>query len=142
MAGKTVVILGGGVGGLVTANELRKRLSREHRVVLVDKEGRHIFWPSLLWLQIGLREPKSITRDLSRLERKGIEVVKGQVEAIDPERRAVRVGGQELTSDYLVVSLGAQLAPERIPGLAESGYNLYSLDGATAIRDARRNVSS
>src|SRR3989304_1352146 len=77
MAGKTVVILGGGVGGLVTANELRKRLSREHRVVLVDKEGRHIFWPSLLWLQIGLREPKSITRDLSRLERKGIEVVKG-----------------------------------------------------------------
>ena len=53
MAGKTIVILGGGVGGLVTANELRERLGKEHRVILVDREGRHIFWPSLLWVQGG-----------------------------------------------------------------------------------------
>ena len=33
-APKTVVILGGGVGGLVAAIELRKQLPREHRVVL------------------------------------------------------------------------------------------------------------
>ena len=46
MAGKTVLILGGGVGGLVTANELRQRLGREHQVVLVDREDSHIFWPS------------------------------------------------------------------------------------------------
>ena len=37
MTQKTVVVLGGGVGGLVTANEVRKRLDKEHRVVLVDK---------------------------------------------------------------------------------------------------------
>jgi len=37
MAGKTSVILGGAVGGLVTANELRKRLGKEHRVVLEDR---------------------------------------------------------------------------------------------------------
>ena len=42
MAGKTIVILGGGVGGLVTANELRGRLGKEHRVILVDREDRHI----------------------------------------------------------------------------------------------------
>ncbi len=38
MSGKTIVILGGGVGGLVAANELRKRLSRVHRIVVVDRE--------------------------------------------------------------------------------------------------------
>ncbi len=75
MAGKTIVVLGGGVGGLVTANELRKRLGREHRVVLIDREGRHVFWPSLLWLQVGLRKPDAIVRDLASLEKKGIEVV-------------------------------------------------------------------
>ena len=42
MAGKTIVILGGGTGGLVTANKVRKRLNKEHRVVLVDKDARHI----------------------------------------------------------------------------------------------------
>jgi 2-polyprenyl-6-methoxyphenol hydroxylase-like FAD-dependent oxidoreductase len=39
MVGKTSVIFGGGVGGLVTANELRKRLGKEHRVALVDRAG-------------------------------------------------------------------------------------------------------
>ncbi len=141
MAGKTVVILGGGVGGLVTANELRKRLGREHRVVLVDKEGKHVFSPSFLWLIIGLRQPDKIVRDLSVLEKKGIEVVKGEVEAIKPAQRTVRVDGREWEADYLVVSLGADLAPELVPGLAEAGYNLYSLEGATAIRDARKTLT-
>ncbi|MBI2873068.1 MAG: NAD(P)/FAD-dependent oxidoreductase [Chloroflexi bacterium] len=141
MAGKTIVVLGGGVGGLITATELRNKLDREHRVVLVDREGRHIFWPSLVWLQIGLREPDSIVRDLGTLQRKGIEVVKGEVKRIDPGRRAVQVDGRALEADYLVVSLGAQLAPEQVPGLAEAGHNLYSLDGARAIRDARKGLT-
>ncbi|MEE9285964.1 MAG: FAD/NAD(P)-binding oxidoreductase [Dehalococcoidia bacterium] len=137
MAGKTIIVLGGGVGGLVTASELRKRLSRRHRVVLIDRSDKHVFWPSLLWLQVGLRKPNDLVRDLARLNRKGIEVVNGQVTAIDPERRSVQVAGDEMTADYLVVSLGAELAPEQAPGLEQAGHNLYSLAGATAIRDAR-----
>jgi len=141
MPGKTVVVLGGGVGGLVTATELRQRLGKDHRVVLVDREARHIFWPSLLWLQVGLRKPEDIARDLAQLKHKGIEVIKGSVEQIDPVQRAVRVNGKELEADYLVVSLGAQLAPEKIPGLPESGgHNLYTLEGATAIRDSRAGL--
>jgi sulfide:quinone oxidoreductase len=141
VASKIVVILGGGVGGLVTANELRTRLGREHRVVLVDKEGKHVFSPSFLWLMIGLRQPEKIVRDLAVLEKKSIEVVKGEVEAIDPSRKTVRVDGHEWQADYLVVSLGADLAPEQVPGLAEAGHNLYSLEEATAIRDARKTLT-
>ena len=140
MPGKTVVILGGGVGGLVTANELRKLLGKDHRVVLVDKGSKHIFWPSLLWVQVGLHEPDKIVCDLTLLEKKGIDVVKGQVEAIDPEQRTIRVDGNELESDYLVVALGADLVPEQVPGLKDAGFNLYSLEGAVAIRDARANL--
>ena len=140
MAGKTIVILGGGVGGLVTANELRGRLGKEHRVILVDREDRHIFWPSLLWVQVGLRDPDKIVRDLARLEKKGIEVLKGEVESIDPERKTVCVDDSELAADYIVISLGAQLAPEKVPGLAEGGHNLYSLEGATAIRDSLKKI--
>ena len=138
----TTIVLGGGVGGLVTARELRKKLGREHRVILVDKEARHIFWPSLLWLQVGLRRPEAIQKDLAPLEKKGIEVIKGEVESIDPQGKTVRVNGQELQADYLVVSLGAQLAPEELPGLEEAGHNLYTLDGATAISEARASLTS
>ena len=141
MAGKTVVVLGGGVGGVVAASELRQRLGKEHQVILVDKDGKHIFWPSLLWLQVGLREPADFVRDLTLLERKGIQVVRGQVQRIDPAQKSVQVDGRDLRADFLVVSLGAQLAPELIPGLAQAGHNLYSLEGATAIRDQRKSVT-
>lgn len=142
MAGTTTVILGGGVGGLVTANELRKRLGSEHRVVIVDQGGKHIFWPSLLWLQVGLREPDRIVRDLSVLKRKRIEVLEAEVTRIDADRKVVEASGEELRADYLVISLGAQLAPELVLGLAEAGDDLYTLEGATAIRDGRRGLTS
>lgn len=132
-APKTVVILGGGVGGLVAARELRKRLPREHRVVLVDREREHLFAPSLLWLMVGLRDAESIKRPLKRLERKGIEVRHGEIEKIDPEARQVTVAGETLHADYLAVTLGAELAPETVPGLQDAGHNFYTEAGAERL---------
>ncbi len=55
MAAKTIVILGGGVGGLVAANELRRLVHPEHRIVLIEKNRQHAFAPSFLWLMTGDR---------------------------------------------------------------------------------------
>ena len=74
---KTVVVLGGGVGGVVTARELRKRLARPHRIGLIDREREHLFAPSLLWLMVGLRRAESIKRPLSRPERKASRCATG-----------------------------------------------------------------
>lgn len=137
--GKTVVVLGGGVGGVVAANILRKKLPRRHRVVLVEREAKHVFSPSFLWLMIGERSPDQIARPLAALSRKGIEVVRGNIEGIDPANRTVRVDGKQIIGDYLVVALGADLAPETVPGLAEAGCNLYALPGAEAINEARQH---
>ncbi len=135
-ARKTALVLGGGVGGVVAANRLRKYLSREHRVVLVDRESHHVFQPSLLWLAVGDRKPDGFQRPLERLRRKGIEVVRGEIARIDPATRTITVGTRDLTGDAVIVSLGADLVPDVIPGLASAGHSLYTLEGATAIRDA------
>ncbi len=137
--GKTIMVLGGGIGGVVAASRLRKRLGREHRVVLVEREADHLFQPSLLWLMLGWRTPDQIRRPIARLARRGIEIVRGNVERIDPARRAVMINGREQTADYLIVALGAELAPEIIPGLAQAGHNLYSLAGAQALSAMRAN---
>jgi sulfide:quinone oxidoreductase len=139
---KTVLVLGGGVGGLIAARELRKRLARRHRVVLVDREREHLFAPSLLWLMVGLRRPEAIKRPLGRLRRKGIEVRQGEIEKIDPARRAVTVAGEELVGDYVVVSLGAELAPETVPGLQEAGHDFYTLPGAEAFHSSLASLTS
>ena len=134
---KTVMMLGGGIGGVVAATRLRRLLPREHRVVLVEREADHLYQASLLWLMLGWRTPAQIRRPIAGLARRGIEVVCGSVERIDPARRTVIVSGKELTADYLVIALGAELAPESIPGLAQAGHNLYSLAGAQALSAAR-----
>ena len=139
---KTVVILGGGVGGLVAARALRKRLPRSHRIVLVDREREHLFAPSLLWLMVGLRQAEAIQRPLGRLEKKGIELRFGEIEKLDPEARQVTVSGEVIEADYLVVALGAELAPETVPGLAEAGHGFYTLAGAESLRAALGSLKS
>lgn len=133
----TVVILGGGVGGVIAARELRRRLPRAHRVVLVDRVRDHLFAPSLLWLMVGRRDAASIRRPLARLDRKGIDVRIEEIVRIEPATRRVTLGsGDVLEADHLIVSLGAELDPSGIPGLAEAGHDFYSLPGAEAFRDA------
>lgn len=133
---KTVAILGGGSGGIVAASRLRKLLPRGYRIILVDKQSDHLFAPSLLWLMIGDRNPEKISRPLSRLKRKGIEVIQGDIQAIDPRARTVKVNDKLITADALIVALGADYAPQNVKGLVEAGHNAYTLKGATAIRNA------
>jgi sulfide:quinone oxidoreductase len=130
-----VLILGGGIGGVVAANALRRRLPRKHRVVLVDREASFALAASFLWVMTGARTPAQVSRPLARLARKGIEVVRGEVERIDPERREAVVSGVTLRGDHLVVALGAEFAPDAIPGLAEAGHTFCTLEGATRLRE-------
>lgn len=136
MSGKTIVILGGGVGGLVAANELRRLLSRDHRVVLVEKSTVHAFAPSFLWLMTGARTAAQISRPLRTLVRRGVEVVHAEALTIDLAGRRVETSTQELSYDYLIVALGAALAPDAIPGLVEGAHSFYTFDGAAKLRDA------
>lgn len=135
MQAQTVVILGAGVGGVVAANRLRKRLSRRHRVVVVEREANFALAASFLWVMTGARTPEQISRPLTRLERKGIELVRGEVERVDPVRREVVVDGQTLGADHLIVALGAEFAPELVPGLSEWGHTFCTLNGADRLRE-------
>jgi len=141
MNGKTIVIVGGGVGGLVAANELRRLLPREHRIVLVEKNAQHAFAPSFLWLMTGDRQPEQITRDVRQLAQPGVEVALAEAQNIDLSNRRVTTTAQTLTYDYLIVALGAELAPEAIPGLPEASSTFYTFDGATKLRDTLREFS-
>lgn len=140
--GKTVLVLGGGIGGMVAAVRLRQTLPREHRVVLVERESTHVFAPSFLWVMVGQRNADRISRPMAGLAKRGIELVQGTIERIDPAKRTVRVDGKELAGDYVIIALGAELAPEAIPGLSEAGHNFYALSGAASLRDARLKVRS
>lgn len=136
MESKTVLILGGGIGGIVTANRLRQYLPRQHRIVMVERNEQHAFAASFLWLMIGDRKPEQITRPLRQMVRRGVEVIHASARRIDPDKGEIEADGQTLAYDYLVLALGAEMAPEAIPGLAEAGHTFYTLEGTVKLRDA------
>ncbi len=133
---KTVLVLGGGIGGVVAARELRKWLGSSDRVILIDKDGKHLFAPSLLWVMEGKRKPEAVAKNLERLRRKGIEVIVGAVTKIDAENKRVETEAGGFDFDALVIALGAETAPEMMPGFAETAVSPYTLDGAVATREA------
>jgi len=133
---KTIVIIGGGVGGLTVANELRSKLPHEHRVVLVEKNPNHAFAPSFLWLMTGHRQPNKITKPVLSLVRPGVEVLQAEATTIDIANRSVITTQRSLTYDYLVVALGAELAPEIIPGLSQAALSFYTFEETKRLHQA------
>lgn len=133
MNNKTILILGGGVGGIVTANALRAQLAAEHRVIVVDKNAEYVYDPSLLWIMVGWRQPKQITKSLHQLLQPGIELVRAEVQALDLDVQQVNTSIGHLDYDYLVVALGAVLAPETFPGFSQAAQTPYDLEGASSL---------
>jgi sulfide:quinone oxidoreductase len=74
------------------------------------------------------------------LMRPGVEV-SGELRAIDLANRRVEFDRESLAYDYLVVALGAELAPDAIPGLAAGAHTFYTLAGATRLRAALDHVT-
>jgi len=134
MTVRTVAILGGGTGGLVAANRLRRMLDREHRIVLIDRSPVYSLALSFPWVMLGMRDGRRISRDLNQLKTKGIDVVTGEVQSIDAAAKTVRIDDREAAFDYLIVALGAQYSSDEIPGLGQA-WTYYHLEGAEGLHE-------
>jgi len=136
-----VVIVGGSFGGLTTAYELRKRLApRECEIVLVSRERRFVFIPSLPWVALGSKTLDRISFDLERpLARRNVQFVHATAERIDPKTRTVVTDGREYSYDFLVIATGHRSANEAVAGLGPfdgPGHSLMSPPEAEEARTA------
>jgi sulfide:quinone oxidoreductase len=135
MGRNTVLVLGGGLGGLMAASHLRRLSSSGVRVVVIEKKEVFSLCMSHLWVMTGERESlEEGERELSGLANLGIEFVHGDIEMIDPGTKSVRTTVGTLQGDYVIVALGAELNPQAVPGFAEVALNSYKGDGAQQIR--------
>jgi sulfide:quinone oxidoreductase len=139
---QAILVLGGGIGGVAAANRLRRRLAKRHRVVLVNRDPLFSFAASYLWVMTGERKSAQITRPLERLKRRGIDVIIGDIEAIDPANRSATVSGKTIQADHMVVTLGADYATDAIPGLSEFGHTFATLLGARQLGSEIDTITS
>lgn len=135
---KTVLILGAGTGGIVTAHQLSRLAGNDGEInpvniVLFEREEKNVLGPLLLWLMAGKREVDQVYRATKRLEGDGIEVVLAAIEKVDPAELTVTAGGKEYRGDYMVVALGMDQKPYH--RLNDFGYDFYTLEGAEALHE-------
>lgn len=132
-----VLVLGGGFGGIATAVALRERLEPGDEVVLVERRPTFVMGLRKNWGLVGASTLEAGERPLAALAQRGIEVVTGTITAIRPQARAADVDGRTLSGDAMVVALGAQRDPDRIPGFREHAIDVYdegsNAAGAAAI---------
>jgi sulfide:quinone oxidoreductase len=137
---KRVVILGGGTGGTMVANRLRRRFGLdEMEIHVVDQDDRHVYQPGLLFVPFGLADIDSIVRPRRRLLLHDITFHERDVEEVHTDRNEVRLAGGILPYDVLVVATGARLQPDETEGLLGPGWNervftFYEPAGAEGLR--------
>ena len=125
---KRVLILGGGFGGIAAARRLKEKLDDNDEVILVDKRDHFMVGFRKTWALTGQSTLEAGQRPLDSLTRLGVRVMRDPVTRIDPSGRAAWMGDQRLSADALVVALGAELAPELVPGF-QHAYNVYDPQG-------------
>jgi sulfide:quinone oxidoreductase len=137
------VILGGGTGGTLIANRLRKRSDvSELEITVVDKDDRHVYQPGLLFVPFGLAQVDEIVRPRGRQLHAGIAFHRAGVDRVELEADTVQLeDGTRLPYDALIVATGAQLQPEETEGMTGAGwlenvFTFYTPGGATQLAGA------
>ena len=143
MARNRIVILGGGTGGTMVANRLRRRFDAdEAEIHVVDRDDSHVYQPGLLFVPFGLASPNEIVRPRARQLRDGIVFHEREIDAVWTERNELLLDdGTTLAYDVLVVATGSHLQPEETDGLTGPGWNeraftFYTPEGAAALATA------
>lgn len=139
---RRVVIVGGGTGGTLAANRLRRVLGAEVDIVVVDPDEDHLYQPGLLFVPFGLMAPSRLVRPRAAQLRRGVEFRPVAVDQVDLDAdQVVLADGTRLGYDVLVVASGARLQPEETDGLTGPGWGervhtFYSRPGATSLAAA------
>ena len=96
---KQIVILGGGTGGTLTANRLRKEHpADEVAITVVDQDDRHLYQPGLLFVPFGMADPDEISRSRGRQLHDGIDYVVSPIDRVDLEANQVHLADSVLAT--------------------------------------------
>jgi sulfide:quinone oxidoreductase len=139
---KRILILGGGVGGTLTANLLIKKLRRQVgtgdvTITVVDQTGQHTYQPGFMYVAMGGERAERLQRAERSLLDGHVGLVVGEVAKVDDRAQVVHLrDGLLLAYDYLVLATGSRILPEAIEHFDTEAHHFYSADAALKLRHA------
>jgi sulfide:quinone oxidoreductase len=137
-----VVILGGGVGGTLTANlvarKLKARIAKgEAKVTVVDLSGKHTYQPGYMYIAMGHERPERLIRNERSLLDRNVDLVVDLAVKIDVEGSRVELAsGEALHYDQLVIATGSRIVPETIEHFDKEAHHFYTAAASAKLRKA------
>jgi sulfide:quinone oxidoreductase len=137
-----ILIVGGGMGGTILANNLARRLAGEMRsgkvqLTVLSASERHMYQPGLLYLAFGRMTPDELYRDEASLLEPGIQFHVDPVEEFRLDKNEVKTkSGKTHGYDIMAIATGSRPTPEEIPGLAQHAEQFYTEE--TALKMFKR----
>jgi len=131
----TVLILGGGFGGVGAARKLAKA---EANVVLVDRNDYHTFQPMLYQVATDLIADTVVAHPLRDLfqGQENLDVHQASATSVDLAAGKVEFDDiPPLEFDYLVLAVGAQANFFGVDGAAEHSFPMYTLGDAVRLKE-------
>src|SRR6476659_426166 len=125
-----VLILGAGFGGLELATRLSEPIPDAVDVTLIDRNDAFVFGFSKLEVMMGRKTADASRLPYREIRKPSVEFRQETVTAIDPVTRRVTTDAGSYDADFLVVALGADYDMDATPGLAEGGFEYYTIPGA------------
>ena len=139
-----ILIVGGGTGGTIIANNLARRLVNEIRahkasITLLSASKRHMYQPGLLYVAFGQMMPDELYRDEASLLESNITFEVDPVSKFELDKnQVVTQAGKTHKYDILVIATGSRIMPKKIPGLEEGAETFYTEAGAIKMFKALR----
>lgn len=128
-----VLILGAGFGGLELATTLDETFGSDLDVTLIDRSDSFTVGFDKLAVLFGHKRPEDVRSSYRDLAATSVTFRQEEIREIDPAAKRAVTDAGTYEADVLVVALGAALAVDATPGLAETGHEFYSLAGAERL---------
>lgn len=138
-----ILILGAGIAGHTAASHLRRKLSKQHEVLVVSPNRNYQWVPSNIWVGIGKMDKDDVAFRLEPVyKRKGINYKQAKAVSFHPEGDesstkpyitieylyGEKAGTQEQEDyDFLINATGPKLAFEQTEGLNPGTNKAYSV---------------
>lgn len=134
-----ILVVGGGTGGTIVANNLARRLAPEIRarkahITMLSASDQHMYQPGLLYVAFGQMMPDELYRDQASLLESCIDFHVDPVAKFLLDQNQVITESDEIYNyDVIVIATGSRTMSNKIPGLEEGSETFYTEAGAVSM---------
>ena len=135
----TIVVVGGGMGGVEATASLVNHLGDKAKLILVSETDELQLRPFFIYppfSHIFKRRRMTHLGLRGAAARRGVEFQQWHVDEIDPAAGLIRADGRQLPYDHLIVASGAGMQPSDVPGMIEHSQTIWGFQDSLRLAKA------